>query len=253
MGRKKWRPGARLLPDSRLPVSPPRHRSIVAVDVEGYTTRTNPAKARLRHVLYNLLEHALHASGIPQKHRDPFVDRGDGAILLIHPVDDVPKTLLLNTLIPEMGRRLADHNNRHPEESFRLRAVVHAGEVHYDSNGPFGVAVDLACRLLDAPELKAALRNTLASLVMVVSDDIYTSIVKHRYGDIATHTFTPAVHLEFGGQRRTGWIQVVSEEDTVGQFQATRDTARVITLPPGIAQTPAARKEPSDSTRLTGD
>lgn len=207
---------------------------IVAVDVEGSTRRTNPAKARFRQVLYGLLNHALRSSGIPRKHCDPYVDRGDGAIVLIHPVDDIPKTLLLGRVIPKLERQLAKHNDQHPEESFRLRAVVHAGEVHYDANGPFGGAVDLACRLLDAPELKAALRNTLAPLVLVVSDDIHTSIVKHRYDDIAPNAFEPAVHLELAGQPRTGWIQIVSEKDTIGRRQPndTRDTVRLITFRP---------------------
>lgn len=41
-------------PGSQQPAGP-RYRSIVAVDLEGSTTRTNPAKGELRRVMYDLL------------------------------------------------------------------------------------------------------------------------------------------------------------------------------------------------------
>jgi GTP diphosphokinase / guanosine-3',5'-bis(diphosphate) 3'-diphosphatase len=40
---------------------------------------------------------------------------------------------------------------RKATEARRLRVVLHAGEVHYDGNGCFGEALDIAFRLLDAP------------------------------------------------------------------------------------------------------
>src|SRR4051794_15240042 len=66
-------------PDSAARRLSPVYRTIVAVDIEGSTARTDVAKARLRAVLYDLLEAALYACGIAEKHRDPLVDRGDGA------------------------------------------------------------------------------------------------------------------------------------------------------------------------------
>ena len=46
-------PAAMPSTDVRLPDGPV-HRSIVAVDVEGSTKRTNPAKGELRRILYEL-------------------------------------------------------------------------------------------------------------------------------------------------------------------------------------------------------
>ncbi|HEV8563187.1 MAG TPA: hypothetical protein VGR06_43280 [Actinophytocola sp.] len=54
-------------------------------------------KARLRQVMYNLLDTALTRSGVAERHRDRTVDRGDGALVIVQPVDQVPKTLLINT------------------------------------------------------------------------------------------------------------------------------------------------------------
>ena len=54
---------------SQLAVVPPVsdgpvHRSIVAVDVEGSTKRTNPAKGKVRRIMYDLLERdGAHSRG----------------------------------------------------------------------------------------------------------------------------------------------------------------------------------------------
>lgn len=188
----------------------PCHRSIVAVDIESSTKLTNSAKVERRRVLYELFEEALRVGGIAKRHRDDLIDRGDGILALVYPVDQAPKALLLNSVIPILSRLLADYGTRYPDHQFRLRAVVHAGEVHYDSNGCFGEALDIAFRLLDAPKVKRKLRQSAASLVLVVSDDIYRSVIRHRYHGIDEDTFECLVYV-LAGQRRRGWIHVPDE------------------------------------------
>jgi hypothetical protein len=190
------------------------HRSILAVDIEKSTSplRTNPIKEELRRQIYRLLDAAMTSAGIDRRHLDPFEDRGDGVLVLIHPVDEVPKTLLLNPFVPELSRLLLDYNAGLPpgEEArlgLRLRVVVHAGEVHYDGRGYFGEELDVACRLLDAPRLKKYLRETTAPLALIVSEDIYRSIVRHDYDGIRGETFRPLVRLQVSGRRRLGYVQ----------------------------------------------
>ena len=74
-------------------------------------------------------------------------------LILIRPHDDVPKTLVLGRLIPVLTALLAEYNASatRPELRMRLRAVVHAGEVHEDDNGFYGDDLDAAFRLLEAP------------------------------------------------------------------------------------------------------
>jgi class 3 adenylate cyclase len=196
---------------STLPVAVPHHRTIVAVDIEGSTTRTNPAKGRLRHTMYDLFEAALHASGIVDDHRDALIDRGDGVLALIHPVDEAPKTLLLDTFVPTLSRLLAEHNGRSPLQQLRMRAAVHAGEVHYDRQGCFGEALDITFRLLDSPEVKGRLSQTEAPLVLVVSDDIYRSVVRHCYEGIDCGAFQPLVRVRVAGQQQRGWVCVLPD------------------------------------------
>ena len=80
----------------RIPV----HRSILAVDIEKSTSslRTAPIREELRQEIYHMLEASLSVTAIHAGHCDPFTDRGDGIMALIHPVDDVPMASLLNPL-----------------------------------------------------------------------------------------------------------------------------------------------------------
>jgi len=195
--------------------SVPVHRSILAVDIEKSTSalRTNPIKEELRQEVYSMLEASMGVAGIHAAHCDPFTDRGDGVLALVHPVDDVPKTLLLNPLVPVLWRLLADHNQGLPERErgrrqLRLRVVVHAGEVHYDGKGYFGEALDVAFRLLDAPRLKDSLRRGPGPLVVAVSDIIYWSIVSQDYEGIPRESYQPVLRVTVAGRRRTGWVHL---------------------------------------------
>jgi hypothetical protein len=189
--------------------SGPVHRSIVAVDVEGSTKRTNPAKGKLRRILYDLLDRALKAAGIGPRHLEELADRGDGVLILIRPYDDVPKTVLIGRLIPALTALLAEHNATvaEPELRMRLRAVVHAGEVHDDDWGFYGDDIDVAFRLLEAPAVKRALRDAPeAPLVLVVSEEIWAGIVRHGYFDDGP--YQQRVQVKVGQRRRRGRVHV---------------------------------------------
>jgi len=197
----------------------PVHRSILAVDIERSTSRTNPIKEELRRQVYRLLEEALARAGIDGRHLDPMEDRGDGVLALIHPADEVPKTLLLGTFVPVLNELLTDYNHAlSPMERagglvLRLRVAFHAGEVHIDRRGFFGEEVDVACRLLDAKRFKRILSDSPVPLALIVSEDIYWSIVRHDYAGIRGDTFQPAVNMEVSGRRRQGYVHLPGAED----------------------------------------
>jgi hypothetical protein len=193
--------------------SVPVHRSIIAIDIELSThpLRTNPVKEELRFQVYRLLHEAMRHAGIEAGHCDPCEDRGDGVLVLIHPVDEVPKSLLLSRLAPRLAQLLIEYNQSLPParrrgHELRLRMVVHAGEIHRDANGYFGESLDVAFELLDSPHLKKRLRATAGPLVLVVSEDIYWAIVKHEYDGIRRASYVPQVKVQVAGRRRCGWV-----------------------------------------------
>lgn len=191
----------------------PAYRTIIALDIEYSTSRPNPIKGELRNKIYELFEAALSEAGIDSCHHDEFIDRGDGILALIHPVDEAPKALLLNRAIPLLSQFLTDHNASLPQHSqlqrqLRIRVVMHAGEIHYDANGCFGEALDVAFRLLDARRVKKILHETVDPLILVVSEDIYSSVVRHGYDGIDHEAFYQLVRVQVASRRYPGWIQL---------------------------------------------
>jgi hypothetical protein len=207
--------GDRSLRNGKRPrrgISFPVTRSILAVDIEGSTQRTNLVKGELRNEIYRIMDAAFGMVGIEDHFFDPIVDRGDGLLVLLRPSDDFPKPFLLSRLIPALTRLLMARNSGiSPAEKprmMRVRAVLHAGEVHHDGYGPFGEDLDVAFRLLDAPKFKAYLKRATDPLALVVSDAIYQSIIRHGYDGIDGREFAPLVNVTVGFQRRRGWVHL---------------------------------------------
>jgi hypothetical protein len=186
----------------------PVYRSIIALDLEESTMRTNPVKGELRRVMYDLLGCSLEAAAITGNCLEQLTDRGDGVLMLVRPFDEVPKTVLLNRLIPLLAHLLREYNAQvaRPELRMRLRVVVHAGEVHMDRRGCYGEAIDIAIRLLDAPRVKKALKQAPGPLVLVISDEIYSGIVQHGYVD--AKTYLPLGWVSIADRRHRGWIHI---------------------------------------------
>jgi hypothetical protein len=183
------------------PAGPARRRAIVGLDIEQSTSRPDPVKAEFRIMLYELFEAALRSADIGPG-RDPFMDRGDGLLALMDPAEQIP---LLSRAIPVFGRLLAGYNaSLPPQRRLRVRVVVHAGEVRDDDNGWFGEALDIACRLLDAPAAKLALKAAPGPLLLVVSDDTYTSVVGH--GQAGGEAFRRLFTVQVAGREHPGWI-----------------------------------------------
>jgi hypothetical protein len=165
-------------------------------------------QGELRRNLYELLEWSLQAAGITARHLEQHSDRGDGVLILIRPHDDVPKTVVLRRLIPELTALLVRHNTaaEGSDLQLRLRAVVHAGEVHEDDNGFYGDDLDFAFRLLDSPKLKKALEAAAPPLVLVVSEEIYHGIVRQGY--LGGAVYRPLCRVRVGNRQRRGWVHV---------------------------------------------
>jgi len=151
-----------------MPVPPPAvHRTIIAVDVEGFgdRCRTNSHQVAVRDGLYRVLRQAFRAATIPWAgcHHE---DRGDGVLILAPP--EVAKSVFVESLPDQLVEGLREHNSAHPApEHIRLRMALHAGELHYDDHGVTGASVNLTFRLLDAGPLKSALAESPGVLAWI--------------------------------------------------------------------------------------
>jgi hypothetical protein len=155
------------------------HRTIVCVDVEGFgdRRRTNRDQIAVRAGMYRALRTAFTRSELvwDSCYRE---DRGDGILVLVPA--DVPKELLIAPLQGELAAELARHNQTTSRQRrIRLRAAVHAGEIHYDEHGVTGTAINMAFRLLEAATLKERLRGSPGALALIASQWFYDEVIRH--------------------------------------------------------------------------
>jgi hypothetical protein len=103
----------------------PVHRTIVAVDVEGFgdRRRTNRNQVAVRDGLYQAVQEAFDQAGISWIDQD-HEDRGDGMFILVG--SEVPKSLFVESLPSRLAAALRRHNEDHPgPEQIRLRMALH--------------------------------------------------------------------------------------------------------------------------------
>ncbi len=191
--------------------------TVLVVDVESFTTRTNPVQLSLRHRLYELLPRAFNDAGVSWR-AVVHEDRGDG-LLVVLPASVAKLTLLRDVVGGIAGRVDADGGgDRHAvspssdeHTALRLRVAVHAGEVHRDPYGFAGADVNHAFRLLDAPPLREALASSGSHCAVLVSDSLYQTIVRHGYPGLDPRRFHP-VPVDVKQTRASAWLHVPGDD-----------------------------------------
>jgi class 3 adenylate cyclase len=189
----------------------PTHRTIVVVDVVSFTRpdRDNTDQLAIREAMYDTLRAAFDDSGVPWR-QCLHEDRGDGVLIFVPA--EVSKVLLLGAAPARLAELLeAGNAGRPPRRRFRLRMVVHAGEVHRDPHGFAGHDVNLAFRLVDAGPLRAAMDDHQAALGLIVSDSVYQGVVRHRYDGLDPHAYQ-RVRVQVKTADAPGWIRLVGAD-----------------------------------------
>jgi hypothetical protein len=179
------------------------HRTIVAVDVEGFgdRRRTNRNQVAVRDGLYGAMSEAFGQAGVPWVDCD-HEDRGDGIFILVDP--EVPKSVFAEALPSALVTALCRHNGLHPDpERIRLRMALHAGEVTFDQHGATAASVNLAFRLLECGPVKAALAASPGVMAVIASSWFFEEVVRHSMADPAQYH---AVLVAVKETTTTGWI-----------------------------------------------
>lgn len=202
----------------------PVHRSLVAVDIEGYSRRQNLGHLNARHGLRQTLADAFDGAGVeiaPEEQQD----QGDGFLTLVKP--EVSKVVLIDGLVREIESALRRFNHfQNDEGRIRLRVALHSGEVHLDGPGFPGEATVTVMRLIDAEPVKKALSNTAKDIAVIVSDGLYKNIIAHGYGniipdeyfrvDVAVKEFTGPAWVRVPGVRAEEVARLLPPSDTPG-------------------------------------
>ncbi|ONI79265.1 hypothetical protein ALI144C_25890 [Actinosynnema sp. ALI-1.44] len=186
------------------------HRTIIVVDVEGFGdhTRIRPNQLIVRDTMYRAVQQGLRAAGV-RWIRCHHADRGDGVFILAPLRTD--KVRLAEALPTALAKSLRRHNSRHPpEERIRLRLAMHAGEVARDEHGATGNSINLAFRLLDAPELKSAFRRAPGVLAVITSEWFYDEVVRHS-SVAGAYRRIPVTVKETS---TSGWMHTVNVSNT---------------------------------------
>ncbi|MBR7827928.1 hypothetical protein KDK95_16545 [Actinospica sp. MGRD01-02] len=164
------------------------HHSIMALDIEGFTQRDNPAQISLHDAVYGIVGAAASDVGIDLDQIGQ-ADTGDG-MLLFFPAS-VPTALLVGPLVRALGDRLAERAKQSSAQyTPRLRIALHHGLAHRGERGWTGDAVNFTCRLVDAQPLREVLAAaSRTNLVLIASDQVYEAVIRHDYraADPATY------------------------------------------------------------------
>ncbi|MFF7504134.1 hypothetical protein ACFZBM_32610 [Streptomyces lavendulae] len=163
-------------------------QSLLLADIERFSRRDDVEQAYMRRMLFGLLDRVAEVAGVhPAARRQ--ADRGDGAIELIDatfPMANLLRAVL--AVVPAELRTL----NRLASDSVQLRPrlVLATGNVSRDEHdGWTGVALNDACRLLDAEAVRAALRGGTDTYALCVSDAVYQTTVRHDHPGISVAEF----------------------------------------------------------------
>ncbi|ADJ47533.1 ATPase [Amycolatopsis mediterranei S699] len=186
---------------------PAVHRTIIAVDIEGYgdPRRTNPHRLAVRAGLYSVMRQAFEGANIPWAKCD-LQDLGDGLFILAPP--EMPKAHFVEVVPHLLVAALCEHNSTRPvEERIRLRMTLHAGEVAYDDHGVTATSINLAFRLLDAKPLKDALAESSGLLAVIASEWFFGEVIRNCRGiDPAMFRL---VQVDVKETMTTGWVNVI--------------------------------------------
>ncbi|MER5547590.1 hypothetical protein ABT072_35290 [Streptomyces sp. NPDC002589] len=182
----------------------PVNRTMLLLDIERYSDRDDVEQAYLRRVLYNIADRTLEQAGIDETRRLR-ADRGDSVMELIDA--DASVTALLRALLTEVPAQLHGYNRLASSSAqIRLRGVVATGYVAVDEHGGWvGSDLNHACRLLDAPLLRAALRERTGGFALCVSEGVHTGIVRHDHHGIPAEAFHAVTVTSKNGPLRA-WL-----------------------------------------------
>ena len=139
----------------------------------------------------------------------------------------MPKAYLVTSFPGLLAAAVSRHNaGCAGPEQMRLRVALHAGEVYRDAHGVAGSAVNHAFRLAEAPALRSALAASPGVLAVIVSDWLFSEVVRHD--PAAEPASYRQVKVTVKETAAVGWVRIpdpgmIYDHSGQGDVPALRD------------------------------
>lgn len=177
----------------------------LSTDAQGYSRRHDRGQSALQGELLCVLDEAAQSAGLdrPSWHRQ---GSGDGELALVPPTE--PESRVVDDFVRALDTVLFQHNDdRRPDDRLRLRLALDHGPVQLAANGFAGKAVVAVSRLVNSQPLRLALLAAHANLAVILSERVYTDLVRGGHTRAAPEDFrrVPVREKEF---REDAWIRV---------------------------------------------
>jgi class 3 adenylate cyclase len=211
------------------------HYWILVLDMESFSTRSDPIQRSLRDAMYEVVESAFAQAGI-DRGKVVTEDRGDGILILVPPT--ISPVRLAGPLIRALDDGLREKAQVFSAaHSLRMRLALHQGLAVRDRHGWSGDAVNTACRLVDAQPLRDALRAAdSAHLAFIVSDQVYDGVVRHAHRGIDPAAYLPLRFTTKHGEVMKSWITVPGFSAPPGLPPQPKPAPPPPSAIPGVAQ-----------------
>ncbi|CAL9415008.1 hypothetical protein [Nocardiopsis dassonvillei] len=206
-----------------MDVNVPQRRLTIAVDAEGYSSRSFDGMKEVQRGLREVLDHVDEHGDLDRVDWDR-QPQGDGEVAVLPP-GTIEATAISN-FIRGLSTALHHYNkSRNKEYRLRLRIAIDQGNIAVGEFGFIGNAVNAVCRMRDSDALRAALTSHPgAPFVVAVSDSIYSDVVVHGQEDLYRFTFNrhQLANKDF---QTTAWVHVSDDSTTRAGHRAPDDTS----------------------------
>ncbi|MCY1141313.1 hypothetical protein OWR29_25225 [Actinoplanes sp. Pm04-4] len=223
-------------------MSEPRHHVFAYADIEGSSSLSTPDKEQVQKDLAAMLETACERAGMDNV---DWEDRGDGYLLVS--LGDVPVRSVIESFASLVDAALAARTVG--EIRLRVRVVVHQGEILRGEKGWRGPQLDRAARMVDASEVKAALRAAPdGRMAFAVGPDLYNSVI--RGYKVPDPTAFRMRRLDTKEGPVEAWLSITGVAEQPGRDADEEPMSAGSSLPPGqtVNQVGSAHYSPVGNT-----
>ncbi|MBV9450853.1 MAG: cyclic nucleotide-binding domain-containing protein [Streptosporangiaceae bacterium] len=196
----------------RLPLLSGQNCTIVRTDVTEFGGLIRSAEHRRLIRQANLRMTLMSLQGIAGSYS--WEDRGDGLLIVVRP--DIPTLTVLESLLTGLPPELKRHNHMYADAArIQLRLAIDVGPVVSDAAGISSDSIIRASRLVDADELKAAIRSRDADLGVIASEFVYGTAVRDANGFTGPTGYV-RVQVNVKETSTFAWMQIMDLETPGG-------------------------------------